>query len=53
VSKKKSDLPRFAANISSEEDDYNFMDEGDDEIGEKTIATHLKNNAGHRTQLES
>ena len=38
-SKKQNKLPQFAANISSEEDDYNFFDEGDDDMNEKSIAT--------------
>ena len=34
-------------NISSEEDDYNFLsDEGENE--KESITTHLKNNQGHR-----
>ena len=34
-------------NISSEEDDYNFLsDEG--EVEKESITTHLKNNQGHK-----
>jgi len=40
---RKQQVPRFAANASSEEDDYNFLsDEG--EMEKETITTHLKNN---------
>ena len=46
-SKNKKNAAKFAANASSEEDDYNFLsDEG--EMEKETITTHLKNNAGHR-----
>ena len=42
-SKDKKHVPKFAANDSSEEDDYNFLsDEG--EMEKETITTHLKNN---------
>ena len=45
--KKQKHAAKFAANASSEEDDYNFLsDEG--EMEKETITTHLKNNAGHR-----
>ena len=41
--KEKRHVAKFAANASSEEDDYNFLsDEG--EMEKETITTHLKNN---------
>lgn len=44
---KKQHAPRFLSNLSSEEDDYNFLsDEG--EMEKETITTHLVKNQGHR-----